>query len=427
MSAADRPSAHREAVSLSVRNLSKFFKIYRNSGDRLKEWFRLGRSPRHEKFWALQDVSLTLRQGECLGIVGVNGSGKSTLLKILAGTMEASAGDVEVNGRCYALLELGTGFNPDVSGRDNITLAASMLGVKPEWVAKRVDDIIEFSGLGEFIDRPLRTYSSGMMVRLGFSIFAFIDPDILIIDEALSVGDVAFQLKCIRRMEDLIYQDQRSAIIISHDTNALERFCDRVIWLDQGRVRMEGEPSEVVNAYIMANSTGALSEHEQAISVPAQTPPGVRLPVSDAAALFLSDQAEIVQLWAEDKAGGWIVSASSDQEFTLCYQARLHVELTGPVFGIRMVNGRGDVVVSTNTFLEGLDDATFHPGDEVMLRWPIRAGLMPGHYFVSCGISKREDPHDFLVRHLDAYHFTIQGEARGSGFVTISGKPVISR
>ncbi len=415
-------------VAIEGRGLSKLFRFYPSSGDRLREWIAPKRWVRHTEFWALRDVSLSVRRGESLGIVGNNGSGKSTLLKILSGTMNPMAGEVTVHGRCFALLELGTGFNPELTGAENINHVTDMLGLDRSWVSARRDDIIAFSGLGEFIDRPVRTYSSGMSVRLGFSLFSFIEPDILIIDEALAVGDVAFQLKCMRRLDELIYNENRSVIIVSHDTNALARFCDRIIWLDEGRIRMDGDPTEVIAAYIMSNSGTILADRPQEQDETTATTfsqPRVSLPVSEAAVMYLSPDAEIKELWIEDKDGNSTVTVPTSSEFNICYHVRLHKPVSGPVFGTRIVNSRGDIIIASNTYLEDMEAMELQEGAEVIVKWPVRAGLAAGDYFISCGVSHMDDLHDFLVRHLDAYHLKLSGKERTAGFISLADKPVL--
>jgi ABC-type polysaccharide/polyol phosphate transport system ATPase subunit len=209
---------------------------------------RMGSGEEREAFFALQDVTFSVGQGEVLGIIGDNGAGKSTILKLLAGVTEPTRGTVRLGGKVSALIELGAGFHPELTGRDNIYLNAAILGLKRVEVDRVVDDIIAFAELGDFIDTPVKRYSSGMYARLGFSIAVYVDPDILLVDEVLSVGDLAFRRKSLERM--LRFKDQAKAMVfVSHNLVAIQRICDRVIWLDRGRIRMMGRPSQVVSAY----------------------------------------------------------------------------------------------------------------------------------------------------------------------------------
>ncbi len=239
-----------QLVLIEGRSIGKKFKLYSNPNHRLLEWLSFGRSVRHCDFWALKDIDITLRRGECLGVIGANGSGKSTLLKILSGSLSPTVGRVRTEGRVYALIELATGFNPLLTGRQNIDLAGQMLGLDPQYVKERTDDIISFADLGQFIDQPARFYSSGMFARLGFSLFAFLEPDVLMIDEVLAVGDAAFRHKCFDLMEKQVKSLDRAVVYVSHGMHAVRRLCSTVLWLDRGVARMFGEPNEVVNAYL---------------------------------------------------------------------------------------------------------------------------------------------------------------------------------
>ena len=253
---------------VSVNNVSKQFKIYDRPQDRLLEL--LLRKPRHSVFHVLNDISFALEEGKSLGIIGNNGAGKSTLLKILAGTLQATSGSYELKGQVAALLELGAGFHPEFSGRKNIHLNASLLGVPEENILELESDIIEFSELEQFIDRPVKTYSSGMYVRLAFSIATMVRPDILIIDEALSVGDLTFQKKCVQRMNEFKAQN-KTMIFCSHSMFHIQELCETAIWLDQGQIREFGDSDKVVGHYedfcnskkVYHNISDDVSEGEQ--------------------------------------------------------------------------------------------------------------------------------------------------------------------
>ncbi len=229
-----------------VESISKHFKIYKQPQDRLAEI--LFRRQKHELFRVLNDISFALEDGKSLGIVGINGAGKSTLLKILSGTLQASSGRFEMSGQVAALLELGAGFHPEFSGRKNIHLNASLLGVPEQNIRELENDIIEFSELRDFIDRPVKTYSSGMYVRLAFSIATMVRPDILIIDEALSVGDLTFQKKCVQRMNEFKEQS-KTLMFCSHSMFHIQELCEMAIWLHEGQIREIGESDKVVGHY----------------------------------------------------------------------------------------------------------------------------------------------------------------------------------
>ncbi len=235
-------------IAIKASNLSKCYQIYHQPQDRLKQFLWRGRRQYYREFWALRDVSFQVMPGEVLGIIGRNGSGKSTLLQLVCGTLTASSGEVSVKGRIAALLELGAGFNPEFTGRENVFMSAAILGLSEQEIAARFEEIVDFSGIRDFIDQPVKTYSSGMYVRLAFAVATSVDPDILVIDEALSVGDGAFARKSfdrIMRMRDT----GKTILFCSHSLFQVESLCTRAIWLDGGKIRAEGDSASVVAAY----------------------------------------------------------------------------------------------------------------------------------------------------------------------------------
>ena len=233
-------------IAIRADNLSKCYQIYDRPADRLKQFF--SRVKLHREFWALKDASFEVKRGEVIGIVGRNGSGKSTLLQLVCGTLAPSSGKIETNGRIAALLELGAGFNPEFSGRENVYLSAAILGLKKKEIDARFEEIVEFSGIRDFIDQLVKTYSSGMYVRLAFSVATCVDPDILVIDEALSVGDGEFSRKSFDRIMQL-KEAGTTILFCSHSLYQIEAICDRAIWLNQGKMMLEGQSSDVVRAY----------------------------------------------------------------------------------------------------------------------------------------------------------------------------------
>lgn len=233
---------------IEITHLKKVYDLYDKPIDRLKEAVRRGRKIYHKEFYALRDISINIKKGESVGIVGVNGSGKSTLLKIITGVLTPTGGSVVTTGKIAALLELGAGFNPDYTGRENIYLNGTMMGYTDEEIEQRVQPIIDFADIGDFIDQPVKMYSSGMFARLAFAVAINVNPDILIVDEALSVGDTRFQLKCIEKMKEL--KDRGTTILfVSHATEQIKRFCSRTIWLKDGVVFQDGEASQIVDLY----------------------------------------------------------------------------------------------------------------------------------------------------------------------------------
>lgn len=239
-----------EAKALVLRNVCKTYRIYAGSWQKLLGLFCGVVRNRAKEFHALSGINLEVSKGECVGIVGRNGAGKSTLLQLITGTARATSGHIQVNGRLAALLELGSGFNPEFTGHQNILINAAVLGMNKAEIRSRYQDIVAFAGIGDFLHRPVKTYSSGMAMRLAFAVQIMINPDILIVDEVLAVGDAAFQLKCLDRMRELL-RSGTTILFVSHDIGVVQNFCHKVYWLDEGRMRMAGPPDAVLNRYIM--------------------------------------------------------------------------------------------------------------------------------------------------------------------------------
>jgi len=241
-------------VAISVKNLTKTYRIFGHPGDRIKQFFSLGLRQYHREFTALKDVSLEIRKGETVGIIGRNGAGKSTLLQAICGIIKPTSGMVQVKGRISALLELGAGFNPEFTGRENIYFQGAIMGLSRKQMNERLADIMDFAGIAEFIDQPVRTFSSGMFVRLAFSVAVHIEPDILIVDEALGVGDAEFQERSISRMKAM-QRDGATIIFVSHSIPSIRNFCRRAVWLEQGEMLQSGGAGDVCLAYQEAIDT----------------------------------------------------------------------------------------------------------------------------------------------------------------------------
>ena len=243
-------------IAISVKNLSKCYQIYENPRDRLKQFVMhkmhrfTGNKPKQyfSEFWALKDVSFEIKKGETVGIIGRNGSGKSTLLQMICGTLNPTSGSIQTNGRIAALLELGSGFNPEFTGRDNVYMNAALLGLNNEEIDSRFDAIAAFADIGQFIDQPVKTYSSGMYVRLAFSVIAHVDADILVVDEALSVGDAVFNQKCMRFIRS--FQKRGTLLFVSHDMSSVQNLCQSAVWLGHGQVMKRGDSKQVADSYL---------------------------------------------------------------------------------------------------------------------------------------------------------------------------------
>lgn len=246
------------SFAIQTHSLGKCYQVYSHPSHRLLQSLLprlralLGKAPRHyfTEYWALRDVSLTIERGQSVGIVGRNGAGKSTFLQLVSGVLAPTTGQVEVSGRVAALLELGSGFNPEFTGRQNIHFNAAILGMSSRQILEKFDEIVDFADIGDYLDMPVNTYSTGMFMRLAFSVAYCVEPEILIVDEALAVGDAKFQAKCYRKIDDLIKRGS-TVLLVTHSTEQVVRHCNRAIWIDAGQVRHDGEPKEVTNAYLV--------------------------------------------------------------------------------------------------------------------------------------------------------------------------------
>lgn len=235
-------------IAIKIDDVSKKFRLYKERNQSLKSAVMRGRVSVHEDFWALKDISLSIESGETFGFVGDNGSGKSTLLKTLAKILWPDKGTIEISGRVAALLEVGSGFHPELTGRENVYLNGSILGMSKKEITEKFETIVEFSGVSEFIDQPVKNYSSGMYVRLGFSVAIHVDPDILLVDEVLAVGDESFQQKCFEKFEELKLRG-KTIVLVSHSMSSMVDMCDRIAWIQHGELKDVGSPAEIVSRY----------------------------------------------------------------------------------------------------------------------------------------------------------------------------------
>lgn len=363
---------------------------------------------------ALERVSFEVAGGEAFGIVGGNGSGKSTLLKLMAGILRPSTGAIETRGRVAALIELGAGFHPEISGRENIFINGAVLGLSKREIAARYQQIVDFSGLADFVEEPVKNYSSGMWVRLGFAVAIHTDPEILLVDEVLAVGDEAFAHKCLRRIEELLAAG-RTVVFVSHSLALVEGLCSRVLWLDRGRVRAIGEPRRVVDAYRQAVAEQEGREHREAkeereraeaaiVEAPA-APQGEVLRWGSGAAEITG-----VRLLGADGAERYHFACGEPVVFELA--ARAASPLEDFVFGVALATPRGVEVWGTNTDLAGFEPERFDGDARVRLACPALR-LAPGEYLVDVAVHARDGaPYDYRRKLIG---FSVTAESRGVG------------
>jgi len=355
--------------AVEFQGVSKSYAIYDAPGDRLKELLSLNRLKRHQDFWALHDVSFEVKRGETFCIVGENGSGKSTLLQMVAGILHPTSGTVGIYGRVSALLELGAGFNPEFSGRDNVYLNGSILGLTTRQIDQRYKDIAAFAEIGNFIDQPVKTYSSGMVVRLAFAVAINVDPEILLVDEALAVGDIYFRQRCMRKVHEL-RQRGITILFVSHAVSDVKAIGDRVLWLDHGRMIDVGEPDRVVSKYLAAmtekDSTYLLLK--SATDPPPRrgglmTAPEIVETIPNIDHRFGDGRAAIMGIAVLDEQGRTLPILEPGSRILVRISVRATADVALPIVGFMLRNQLGMDFSGTNTAREGYELAPLQTGD----------------------------------------------------------------
>lgn len=427
-------------IAIKVTNLSKCYQIYEQPRDRLKQFVLprlqrvMGMRPEqyYQEFWAVKDINFEVKKGETIGIIGRNGSGKSTLLQMISGTLNPSSGDIQTYGRVAALLELGSGFNPEFTGRENVYLNSAILGLSKEETSDTFDEIISFAGIEEFIDQPVKTYSSGMLMRLAFAVQSQINPSILIVDEALAVGDAKFQAKCFERLR-LLKEKGTSILLVTHSSEQIVAHCSKAILLDKGIQLEIGEPKFVVNRY-----------HDLLYGVPKiQIAPHKNIEVIRTVQNNLSVEADLFSTrngynrheyrWGDGAAaildfflandvGAYPTAVTTGEKIKLSVTAKFHSSCDSPIFGVTIKTKEGVVVCGANS--ETLECKNFYDlgccGSAIQVDIEFSCRLGPGDYFISLGIATRAGeeiiPHD---RRYDAIHFQVYPSKRMFGLTDL--------
>jgi ABC-type polysaccharide/polyol phosphate transport system ATPase subunit len=369
-----------------------------------------------ETIAAVEDVSFEIARGEAFGIVGGNGSGKSTLLKLIAGILKPTSGSLETSGRVAALIELGAGFHPEISGRENIFINGAVLGLSKREIAARYERIVEFSGLADFLEEPVKNYSSGMYVRLGFAVAIHTDPEILLVDEVLAVGDEAFAHRCLRRIEELLASG-RTVIFVSHALGLVEELCSRVLWLDDGRMRLIGDPRRVVDGYRQDVAEDEGRAHREAKEERERAGDGGR--AAEAAAeesgevlRWGSGAAEILGVRLRDASGAERYHFESGEAVTFELEAQAREPLADVVFGVGLFSPRGVEVWGTNTDIDGYESVRFSGRATVVLECP-DLRLAPGEYLVDVAAHAQDGaPYDYRRKLLS---FSVTSPSGGAG------------
>lgn len=406
-------------IAIQVKHLDKMYKLYNKPSDRL--WETLGLKVPVREHYALRDVNFQVERGETVGIIGTNGSGKSTILKIITGVLNPTAGEVTVNGRISALLELGAGFNMEYTGIENVYLNGTMMGFSREEVDARLQDILDFADIGDFVYQPVKSYSSGMFVRLAFAVAINIDPEILIVDEALSVGDVFFQAKCYRKFEEFKKMG-RTILFVSHDLSSISRYCDRVILLNKGVKMEEGSPKQMVDMYkqLLVGQDPAKADENKETQKENWSE---QFQVNPNMLEYGSKLAEIVDFAVLDEKGLCTNTIEKGSSFQIKMKVVFHENIQEPIMAYTFKDIKGTEITGTNTLFEKMAVEHSEAGDTCTVTFRQDMFLQGGEYLLSFGCTGYKDG-EFTVFHrlYDACNITVVSNKNTVGFYDMNSK-----
>ena len=405
-------------TAISVEHLTKVYKLYDRNRDRLKEALHLPGKINSREHYALDDVSIEVHTGETVGIIGTNGSGKSTILKIITGVLNPTAGEVKINGRISALLELGAGFNMEFTGIENIYLNGTMIGFSQEEIDARLQDILDFADIGDFVYQKVKTYSSGMFVRLAFAVAINIDPEILIVDEALSVGDVFFQNKCYRKFEEFKKQG-KTILFVSHDLSSISKYCDRVILLERGKKIGDGAPKEIIDMYkkVLVGQLDLETDTDKSSDINKGSRWKDRMQLNPNKDEYGSGLAEFEDFCAYDKGGEITNTIIKGEEFTVKVRVRFFDTIQDPIIALSFKNMQGTEITGTNTMFEKITTGTRHKGDVLTVTFTQNMSLQGGEYLISLGcVGYREGEFTVYHRLYDVFNLTVISSKNTTGF-----------
>lgn len=416
-----------KAVAIQVKGVEKAYKLYDKPSDRLKEALGLSRKKRYKEHYALKGIDMTIRQGETVGIIGTNGSGKSTILKIITGVLNPSGGQVTVNGRISALLELGAGFNMEYNGIENIYLNGTMIGFSKKEIDARMEEILNFADIGAYVYQPAKTYSSGMFVRLAFAVAINIDPEILIVDEALSVGDVFFQAKCYHKFEEFKKMG-KTILFVSHDLSSISKYCDRVVLLNKGVKLGEGSPKEMIDAYKQVlvgqyplpddSENHFLDDHEiDAAAAKAGEKQHVHDEVNPELLEYGTKAAVIEEYSMTDEAGRETGAIIKGQSCSVRMTVRFMQDIPEPIFAFTIKNSKGVEITGTNTMVEKAFLEPVSAGAVKRITFTQKLDLQGGEYLLSLGVTGYEGE-NFQVYHrlYDVMNITVISDKDTVGY-----------
>ena len=422
--------------AIELQHITKIYKLYDHPMDRLKETLGLSRKKRHKEHYALRDVSFSIRRGECVGIIGTNGSGKSTVLKIITGVLNKTSGDLKVDGRISALLELGAGFNMEYTGIENIYLNGTMIGFSREEIEAKMDDILAFADIGDFVHQPVKTYSSGMFVRLAFAVAINIDPEILVVDEALSVGDVFFQVKCYKKFEEF-KQAGKTIIFVSHDLSSIRKYCDRVILLNKGHKLTEGSPRKVIDLYkkLLVNQLEIVDDqiveresHAEGREVQEGLLWKEQIACNPDINEYGEKQGEIIDFAIFDAGGKLTNIIEKGSEFVIRMKIAAHERIVAPIAAFTILNLKGTEVTGTNTMYEGQDIEVMEDGEEIEVSFRQKCDLQGGEYMISFGLTGYQSTGFYVYHRLyEAVNLSVISSRNTVGFYDMNSEVELVR
>ena len=425
-------------IAIKVDNVSKLYKLYNNPMDRLKESLGLSKKQAYKEHFALHEVSFDIKKGETVGIIGTNGSGKSTILKIITGVLNPTHGNLEINGRISALLELGAGFNMEYTGVENVYLNGAMIGFSKEEIDAKLDAILEFADIGDFVYQPVKTYSSGMFVRLAFAVAINIEPEILIVDEALSVGDVFFQNKCYRKFEEFKEQG-KTILFVSHDLGSISKYCDRVILLNKGHKLGEGAPGPIIDLYkkVLVDQleddttevkTVELEDtNKQVTERLAKQSEDVEwkqnLLINPDYQEYGDKGVEIADFTLVDNQGVYTSTLLKNKRFQVKVKIRANKDVEDPIVAFTIRDLRGTDITGTNTMYEHADIGPLRKGEERIITFTQNLDIQGGEYLLSIGCTRYESD-GFQVYHrlYDVCSLTIVSDKNTVGVFDMNSK-----
>ena len=430
-------------IAICAKQITKIYKLYDKPSDRLKEALGLSRGKLHKEHYALKGVDLSIYKGETVGIIGTNGSGKSTILKIITGVLNPSGGNLTVDGRISALLELGAGFNMEYNGIENIYLNGTMMGFSEKEIDAKLQNILDFADIGDFVYQPCKTYSSGMFVRLAFAVAINIEPEILIVDEALSVGDVFFQAKCYHKFEEF-KQMGKTILFVSHDLSSIAKYCDRVILLNKGTKLGEGSPKEMIDAYKQVlvgqyeipNEEESLLQDEELNVLAAKNANGKAvkkekvsaevLGINEKALEYGTKDGEIIEFYVTDKKGTKTSAIIKGEEFTLHMKVKFNNDVPAPIFAFTLKDKHGTEITGTNSMIEKAYLDSAKQGDVKEITFTQNIDLQGGEYLISLGVTGYEgDKFQVYHRLYDVLNLTVVSDKNTVGYYDMNSRVLV--